>query len=163
MIDFLKSIENAHKLPEDGSSPIPDVFSNPQFHERLVDKVPAGTEDAIAGATRYNFEFRCARLVIGKEQVDFANGQAIYESSDDSERLSEIMNDSLLGRAIINKRLETFLKDGTIVLWLEWLVPIIPPIGAKKGDVLTTEELLSPEPRSSESKELPNFSATESD
>ena len=163
MMDFLKSIENAHKVPDvtrEGVGGIPDgfasFFSGPQAIERVED----GATDAVAGATRYNFKFRCARLVIGKEQVDFSNGEAIYESHDDSERLSEIMNASLEGRVVINKKLESFLKDGTMVIWVEWLEPL--DLGPKKTDALTLEQLLSPDPLSDESQELTESTAKES-
>jgi len=146
-VDFFKSIENAHKIPEIPSSdnPIPDIFASPELR-KLVDAVPHGTEDAIPGIAKYDFTFHSARLVMGREQTDYQNGQAIYEEKDDALRLKEIMDMSLCGKAIINKRLESFLKDGTVVIWIEWLEPSPRmPLTDKKEQGLTTEELLSPE------------------
>ncbi len=149
MLDFLKSIENAHKVPENAGtdSPIPDIFKNPEV-QRLVSTTTSSDDGAIQGIAKYDFVFQSARLQIGKEQVDFIGGQPIYENRDDSGRLKTIMDLSLAGRAIINKKTETILKDGTVIVWLEWLEPkgfYRDQAKAKKEGILTTEELLSPD------------------
>lgn len=143
--DFLKSIENAHRAPDttrDDDSTIPNIFSH-QATRQLVSKVVDNVDGQIPGITQYDFTFHCARLIMGKTQIDFQNGQAIYEEQDDGERLKEIMDNSLAGKSVINKKETTFLKDGTVVLWIEWLEKKEPE---QTGvPFLTKEELLSPE------------------
>lgn len=146
MLDFLKSIENAHKLPEtqDTNNPVPDIFAS-EAVQRLVDTTRTNEEGIIPGIAKYDFVFQSARLQIGKEQVDFVGGAPVYEMRDDSERLKAIMDMSLSGRAIINKKTENILKDGTVIIWIEWLEPKTALVPPKKREYLTTEELLSPE------------------
>jgi hypothetical protein len=145
--DFVKALESAQTLPEasDNASPIPDLLQG-NVVNNLVRTVTSSDSDKIPGTSEYNLNFHCARLTIGKIQVDFQQGQAIYEDIDDSERLKEIMDKSLSGAAIVSKKIETFLKDGTIVIWLEWLERNAKPIVPKKErDYMMTDELLTPE------------------
>jgi len=143
--DFLKSIENAHRAPDtsrDDDSTIPNIFSH-QRTKQLASKVIEGVDGQIPGVTQYDFTFHCARLIMGKTQIDFQNGQAIYEDKDDGERLKEIMDQSLAGKSVINKKETTFLKDGTVVLWIEWLERKEPE--QEDNPFLTEEQLRSPE------------------
>jgi hypothetical protein len=145
MQDFMKAVEAAQQLPEapDSNSPIPDLLRGTNF-EQTIRTIAPGTENKITGATEYNFNYQCARLQIGKELAGFVDGQAQFNDIDESNRLQEIMNKSLSGEAIISKKTETFLKDGTVVIWLEWLEPKEPPPKKDRG-YLTTAELFAPE------------------
>lgn len=145
MHDFLKAIENAQKLPDpaDNSPRTPDFLGgiNP---EELVRQVSPDTPGKIPHSNEFAFEYRCARLRIGQEMTAMVNGNAEFEDIDESERLKEIIDMTLSGEAIVTKKLETFLKDGTIVIWLEWLEH--KKLTSKKDrSYLTSNELLSPE------------------
>jgi hypothetical protein len=152
----MRALEEAQKLPEpaDNESPIPDLLRGSEF-EKTVRTVAPGTPGKITGNSEFNFEYRCARLQIGKELTGFEEGQAQFDAIDESERLKEIMDMSLSGEAIISKKTETFLKDGTVVIWLEWLEPKTP-IPKEKREFLTTPELLSPDRESDEDPDQDN-------
>lgn len=144
MKDFMRALEEAQKLPDlsDNESPIPDLLKGADL-DRAVRTVAPGTPGKVSGANEFNFEYRCARLQIGKELVGFENGQAQFSDIDESDRLKEIMDMSLAGEAIISKKTETFLKDGTVIIWLEWMEPK-KAVAKKDREFLTTPELLSP-------------------
>lgn len=144
--DFTKAIADSQQmpeLPEEFANQVPDLLSGAQRNP-LYETIPQDAQGKVPGAKQYNFTYRCARLIIGKVEVGFDKGTAEYEDQDDSDRLKEIMDMQLSGEAIISKKTETFLKDGTVVIWLEWMEPKkIPP--KKDRNYLTTEELMSPE------------------
>ncbi len=152
-MSFWKSIEDAHRRPEidDNENPIPDIFASPEI-KQMVEK-NSGEEGVMPGLPKYDMEFHAARLVMGREQTDYVNGSAIMEEKDDSERLKEIMDLTLNGKGMLLKKLESFLKDGSVVVWVEWLEPKPPTPGSKKERGMTTEELLSPELLSEDSED----------
>lgn len=154
MDDFIKALQNSQTLPElPGNEPaVPDPFKGINV-ETLVKSVASGAEGKIPGASEYAFEYRCARLSIGKEMTGFVDGQATFDEIDESDRLKEIMDKSLAGESVITKKTETFLKDGTIVVWLEWLEPKKPQ-PKKDRDYLTTSELHSPELEPEDSEDI---------
>jgi hypothetical protein len=162
MKDFMKALEEAQKLPDltDNESPIPDLLKGADF-DKAVRTVAPGTPGKVTGAAEFSFTYKCARLQIGKELVGFVDGQAQFDDIDESERLKEIMDMSLSGEAIISKKTETFLKDGTVIIWLEWLEPKAP--AAKKDrEFLTIPELLSPN-RKSDLEADPDFTDSDTD
>ncbi len=144
MTDFFKAIENAQKVPEapDSDNPIPDMLSGAAF-EKFINTAADSVIGKIPGVVEYQLEYRSARLTIGQRMTGFENGQAVFEDVDESARLKEIMDMSLSGRAIILKKLESFLKDGTMVIWLEYTEQKAAP-AKKDRDYLTTPELFSP-------------------
>jgi hypothetical protein len=145
MDDFIKALQYAQTLPDIASNEktVPDLLKGSEF-ESLVKSVAPGTAGKIANATEYSFEYQSARLTIGKEMTAMDHGTAIFEDIDESERLKDIMDRSLSGEVVVVKKTETFLKDGTVVIWLEWMQP---KAGSKKDhSFLTTSELLVPTP-----------------
>lgn len=145
MSDFAKAIENAQKLPElpeddDGGIPNPFKGEDPL---KLVSRILTHNPDQIPQGVEYDYQYNCARLLIGQILSGSENGMPTFDDVDDSERLTEIMNKSLQAKAVIFKKETTFLKDGTVVIWLEWGEPK-PTKQAK--NVLSLQELMSPEP-----------------
>jgi len=164
MRDFMQALEQAQKLPDlsENESPIPDLLRGADL-DKAVRTIAPGTNGKVTGATEYSFEYRCARLQIGKELSGFENGQATFEEINESDRLKEIMDMSLAGEAVISKKTETFLKDGTVVIWLEWLEPKTP-VAKKDRGFMTTAELLAPEKLPDDTDESGNdFSYSNSD
>lgn len=145
MQDFQKALEESQKLPElsDNQSPIPDLLKGGDI-ESLIRAIAPGTEGKVPGAIEYSYTYKCARLQIGKVMSGFENGAPIFDDIDESERLKEIMDMSLAGEAVISKKTETFLKDGTVVIWIEWLEPK-SPLPKKDRGYLTMDEILKPE------------------
>ena len=146
MDDFIKALQHSQTLPDlAGNEPsIPDLFKGTDF-ENLARSVAPGTPGKIPNATEFAFEYQSARLTIGKEMTGMDNGMPLYDDVDESERLKEVMDRSLSGEVVIVKKTETFLKDGTVIIWLEWMQP--KDTGAKKANpFLTTSELLTPSP-----------------
>lgn len=145
MDDFVKALQFSQQMPDlaDNGQTVPDLLKGGQV-DPLIRTVSPGTPGKVPNATEYAFEYKCARLTIGKEQTGFVDGQALYDDVDESSRLKEIMDMSLAGEVVISKKTETFLKDGTIVVWVEWLEP--KTLAAKENrPYLTTDELLTPE------------------
>ena len=147
MNDFIKAIEAAQSLPDIGDQEqgIPDIFSGfDSTASQLFSKGTSGDEGVIPGALKTNFEYHCARLTVGKELECLENGMPVYKDVDESDALKEIMDNVLAGKFLLLKKQETFLKDGTVVIWVEWSVTKSEPSKEERG-FLTTEELLSPE------------------
>ena len=124
MTDFLKALEDAQKEPdvEPSRHEIPDIFSgvNAQI-DALYSKVTESAE-GIPGVLSSNFTYNCARLTIGRVFKGFENGVAMYEDEDDSPELTRIMNMILAGKCLQLKKETTFLKDGAVVIWIEYAV-----------------------------------------
>jgi len=140
--DFAKALEAAQQLPDlddvEGGR-IPDMFATATG----VSRTSASNPNAVAGAATLPFTYNCERLVVGKVTMGYCNGNEEFEEQDDSDRLAAIMNMNLRGEAVISNKTETFLKDGTVVIWLEWLTP--KKQFPSKRNWLTADELLSPE------------------
>jgi hypothetical protein len=163
MDDFIKALQQSQTLPDlpSNEAAIPDPFKGSNV-EALVKAVTAGTAGKIPGAAEYAFEYKCARLTIGKEMSGFIDGQATFDDIDESQRLKEIMDMSLSGETVITKKTETFLKDGTVVLWIEWLEPKAAP-PKKDREYLTVSELLVPESKPADSEEDDKYPDTDDD
>lgn len=146
--DFSKALRAAQEmpeLPEELARMIPDLLAGDAGQQNLLRRIGANEPGKVPGAKEFNFEFQCARLVIGYRIADYQNGFPITEEHDDSDKLKEIMDKSLKGEAVIHKRESTFLKDGSVVVWLEWMeMRAIPP--KENRDYLTMSELLDPTP-----------------
>jgi hypothetical protein len=156
MNDFAKAIESAQKLPEtpdddDGGIPNPFRGEDPL---KLVSRVMTRDPDQIPQGVTYDYEFNCARLLIGQILSGSENGMPTFDDVDDSARLTEIMNKSLSAKAVIFKKETTFLKDGTVVVWLEWGEPKLQ--SKVKTNVLSMQELMSPEPPDPEADDSEN-------
>jgi hypothetical protein len=147
MTDFTKALEEAQKLPElpdELENNLPDILKGNSELPNVVTRVESSTQGEIPGSTKWDFDYNCARLIIGQQLTGLVNNQPIYEDHDDSDRLKEIMDLHLAAKAIIFKKEETFLKDGTVIVWLEWGLPK-PPMPKEERDFLTQAELMSPE------------------
>jgi hypothetical protein len=146
--EFIKALINAQEMPEmpsDVAARIPDLLGGDSGQQALIRRIATDDSRGIPGAKQLDFTFQCARLRVGMEQTGFSNGQAEMTDIDESVRLKEIMDMSLRGEAIINKRETTFLKDGTVVIWVEWMEQK-KRVPRKDREYLTEDELLSPAP-----------------
>lgn len=145
MSNFSKAIEDAQKLPEipeELEGALPDLFradNTPAMSERIMDT--DGSKVPYAG--KHSYKYDCKRLIIGQVQTGFDHGGPIYEPQDDSQELKDIMDKELQAEAIVIKKETSFLKDGTIVIWIEWAEPVAPV--AKQNNLLGLKQLLSPE------------------
>jgi len=146
-MSFADAVEKAQRmpeLPEELSEQVPDLLAGgaPKgIGTRVVDDVK-NTE--IRGLTKYDFEYNCARLMIGPIESGYSQGQAVYTECDDGDRLKEIMDMNLKAEAIVLKKETTFLKTGAVIIWIEWGTPKKPVPKEKRG-YLTEAELKSPE------------------
>jgi hypothetical protein len=135
------------KALEDLEDKLPDIF-NTKATKDLVTRIEGNTPGKIPGAAKYDFNYHCKRFMIGQRVTGFDHGAPMYEDIDDSADLQEVMDKNLKGEAIIFKKMETFLKDGTVMVWVEYGVP--KEMVAKKDGVLSLVELLSPKTSESE-------------
>jgi hypothetical protein len=146
--DFSKALRAAQEmpeLPEELARMVPDLLAGDSGQQNLMRRIGLDEPGKVPGGKEFNFEFQCARLVIGYRIADYQNGFPIMEDHDDSDRLKEIMDKSLKGEAVIHKRESTFLKDGSVIVWLEWMeMKAVPP--KENRDYLTMSELLDPTP-----------------
>lgn len=154
MDDFSKAIETAQKLPEvpeELEGALPDVFKSntgaPAMSARVVET--DGTQ--IPNGAQHSYEYHCARLIIGQVQDGFDHGGPTFVDQDDSAELNDIMDKSFQAKAIVLKKQESFLKDGTVVIWVEWAEPKIPE--PKQEGLLGLKQLLSPESNKSNDSE----------
>lgn len=149
MSDFSKAIEAAQDLPEipeDLEGVLPDPFKASESSDGLITR--STEEDGVPNVAKYDYSYQCARFIVGQVQMGFSHGQAEYEDKDDSKELKDIMDQTYNAKAILIKKETTFLKDGTVVIWVEWAEPKKPE--PKKGtDPLSYAELMSPEPTKS--------------
>lgn len=146
--DFAKALRAAQQmpeLPEEFARMVPDLLAGMQNQAAGVRRIGMDEAGKVPGGKEYSFEFQCARLVVGYRVVDYQNGFPITEEHDDSDKLKEIMDKSLRGEAVIHKRESSFLKDGTVVVWLEWM-ETKTPTPKENRDYLTMSELLDPKP-----------------
>lgn len=145
--DFIKTLLSSQELPElpeEVAARIPDLLAGDAGQQRLVSRILPGTEGKIEGAKEYGFTFHSERLIIGKISDGYDQGREMFTEVDNSEKLKEIMDMHLQGQALIHNKKETFLKDGTVVIWIEWLQAKKETPKTERG-FLSTEELLSPE------------------
>jgi len=141
-VNFAKIIENAQAMPEiEGHDVIPDPLGGSSTSSSVASTIGSEPEEGeIPSAAKYNFEYHCARLVVGPVESGFINGQAVYEDHDDSEQLKEIMDMVLHGKAVLYQKKETFLRSGATVTWVEWMTPKDMSTPKEPG-VLTLEEM----------------------
>lgn len=146
-MDFVKAVEEASRLPEDITDPeLPDIFGGMDSSRDLYSRNSHSEDGTIPGTTKYDFSYSSARLTIGKETTGFENGCPLYTDIDESSELKFIMDNALAGKYVLLKKEETFLKDGTIVVWIEWAERKPKALLTSKGEpILTEKELRSPE------------------
>lgn len=159
--DFVKTLISSQtpvQLPSEVLEQFPDFLSGVTPQNPLLSQVPQDDDKRIPGAKEYGFTFHSERLVIGKVSEGYDQGKEIFTDVDDSAKLKEIMDMHLQGKALIHNKKETFLKDGTVVIWIEWL-ETKKEIPATARNFLSEEELLSPD-RISDDGEDTNDSET---
>lgn len=94
--------------------------------------------------TDYNADYHCQRFVIGQTMGVGEDGRKTFDETDDSVALQEVMQLRWSGKAVIANRLDTFLQDGTVVVWLEWLTPKPTKQAERPAHARTVGELLDP-------------------
>ena len=145
--DFVKTLVSSQapvQLPSEVLEQFPDFLSGAAPQNPLLSQVASDDTERIPGAKEYGFTFHSERLVIGKLSDGYDQGKEIFTDVDESEKLKEIMDKHLQGKALIHCKKETFLKDGTVVIWIEWL-EAKKEIPTTARNFLSEEELLSPE------------------
>lgn len=145
-MDFAKAIEDSQRLPEipeGGTDSLPDPFKG-MDPLTLISRVMTAEQGQVPNGVQYDYKYHCTRLLIGQILRGYENGMPIYEDIDEGQELRDIMNKSLQAKAIIYKKDVSFLKDGSVAIWIEWAEPDLAP-KVKKPDVLSLTELMSPE------------------
>lgn len=127
-------------LPEEMENDLPDFLKQDAV---TVARRAHGEDGTFPGATKYEATYNCERLLIGQVIEAYDRGNPIFRDVDDSDRLKEIMDMSLAGEAVILKKAENILKDGTVVVWVEWAEPTKPTPPEERG-YLTEKELRTP-------------------
>lgn len=163
------ALDIARKLPL-GSDPAVDAFSAEKA--RLTGIDPSIQDSPFKGLPRYPIEYHSRRFVIGNEQGINGDGKKTLDPADekDHEDFTRIMQGKYTGETIVEKYEHTFLQDGTVVVWLEWLTQKDAPAIQRPPHARTAAELLDPRvPPASEgavpptAKEPPAKSAQGSD
>lgn len=143
MVDFSKTIENSQRLPELPDDMEADVPSFLKQDPVTIARRARGEEGTFPGATKYPATYHCERLMIGQVVEAYERGNPVFKDIDESDRLKEIMDLSLQGRALVMKKVENILKDGTVVVWVEW-AEHKPERDKKDRNFLTETELRTP-------------------
>lgn len=117
------SIEDALKIPESAAEgPARDLYE--RARERITGGSPREIIDPFARAPRYRFTYHSQRFVMGTETDFDESGNKVKIERDDNVDLNRVYQLQADGEAIIMKRLDQILADGTVVIWLEWTTPL---------------------------------------
>ena len=127
---FKKAVEDASQTPRhpddesgdgnifDWSGGVPSAVQ--QFHQQIDDKI-AEKQRLIPKASKYDLKTHCKRLFIGNVTVGSnPDGFPIYEPRDDSDEYEAIMQEVAEAKALLFENKTTFLKDGSVVIWIVW-------------------------------------------
>lgn len=155
MNDFVKALDAAQTSPG-GPGTAAQNFDPFNPHQPATEVVaePAQGRAAFPGATRYNVTYHSQRFYMGRELQEVTeDGAKIYSDRDESEAYADIMRKVAAGEALIAEKLKTILSDGSIVIWLEWMVTAPKPAAKAPEDVLPYDVLLGPERVTTRSKE----------
>lgn len=154
--EFADAIERSQAIPEAPELPgitSPDLLSASMGRVNMGEQIKEGDETGgVPGTMNYDLEYHSARLTIGQKMTGFVDGHAEFEDLDESVRLQDIMNKTLNGKAVLFKKDHSFLKDGTVIVWVEW-GEYKAPMPKEKREFFTTEELTSPEHQDDDSEE----------
>lgn len=133
----------AHKLPS-SADPAVDAFSAAKA--RLTGVDPQMEESPFKGMKKYPVEYHARRFVIGNVVGVDSEGKKTLDDAGDTDRaeLEAIIQARYTGEVIIDRREQTFLQDGTVIVWLEWLTPKAPPAVERPPHARTAAELLDP-------------------
>jgi hypothetical protein len=137
------AIEQATRAPA-GADVSMDLFA---AHKARLTGIPAGMQASpFDSAPKYPVNYHCQRFVIGQTMTFNAEGKKEYEPTNDDDELTRIMQLRYDGGVAVINRLDTFLQDGTVVVWLEWLTPKESPskAEARPAHARTVGELLDP-------------------
>lgn len=141
MSNDANAIADALKIP--GGSPVArDLYA--AAAQKLVGDTPGVQPSPFAALPKYPFEYHCQRFVMGNTMSMDSEGRKEFIPTDDDEKLAEVMQLKWEGKAIITNRLDTFLQDGTVVVWLEWVSEKAAPAKTRPDTARTVAELLDP-------------------
>jgi len=143
--EFADAVEKAQTVPDAPEIPgmeSPDLLSASMG--KLGKVITDEDKEGIPGVIKYDIEYYSARLTIGQRMLGFVDGHAEFEELDESAELKKIMDKNLSGQAILLKKDHSFLKDGTVIVWIEWGEYVTPP-PQENRNYLTEEELTSPD------------------
>lgn len=140
-MDFAKIIDTAQKAPDGTYKPF-DPFAAATAEPALVSEVK--TPEQLPGSVKLNMVFRSQRFFIGRELEAIDGQMKIFRDRDETAELEAVMNKVFAGEAMIVNRKETFLQDGSVVIWLEWGEKPEKMIREARAH-LTEAELRSPE------------------
>lgn len=139
------AFDAAQKLPT-GSDPAADLFAVAKA--KITGITPEMQDSPFKALPKWPVDFHCRRFVIGNEMsINPDTGKKSFDSVGDEDRddYAVIMQGRYTGNTIIEKHLETFLQDGTVVVWLEWLTPKEQTAPAPRpAHARTASELLDP-------------------
>jgi len=153
---FAAAVEESQAVPDAPEVPglsTPDLLSGAMGQLGSVNTGEEEDKESIPGMTNYDMNYHSARLTIGQKMTGFVDGHAEFEDLDESDDLEDIMNKTLNGKAMLFKKDHSFLKDGTIIVWLEWGEYSNSP-KKENREYLTTEELTSPERIGNDSEDV---------
>jgi len=133
-------ISEALKIPQGGSTSA-DLYA--AAAAALAGKAP-GAPSPFKDVASYPVEYHCQRFIMGNTMDFDGEGRKVSTPTDDEAKLAEIMQMKWEGKALISNRLDTFLQDGTVVVWLEWLTPKEAKAEPRPPHARTVGELLDP-------------------
>lgn len=136
-----EAITDALKVPAGADASV-DLYSDAVA--RLTGRDPGEQPTPFTSVPRYPVEYHCQRFVMGNTLGFDDSGKKTFEPSDDDAHLSRIMQLKWEGKAVIVNRLDTFLQDGTVVVWLEWVTPKEIKAEPRPDTARTIGELLDP-------------------
>lgn len=92
----------------------------------------------------FPFEYHCKRFVMGFIREESDEGEKLSIPTSDDDELRKVMQLQWDKKGFIYKRLETFLQDGTVVIWVEWGVPKAATPLERPPHARSVAELLDP-------------------
>lgn len=142
-MDFVKALDQAQQLPtaEDRPRSLYDG-ATAASSDPYVQVPPPRVPGQVPGMPVYHYAYHAKRYVFGKQLDGISpEGRKEFTDCNDEAAFVETMELILSGKALQTKRLETFLGDGTMVIWLEWATP---KDKAPSGGRMTYEQLVDP-------------------
>ena len=145
MTGFADSINDARSRPDGADfDPLSLFQSGKAVQNALVTEESAPGQ--IPGVPGYALEYHAKRFLMGRQLESIDQNSKIFSDVDQSDELKEVMDLCLAGKAVILKRLETFLQDGSVVVWFEWGVyKETAPVPPEEREYFTEKELLAPD------------------
>lgn len=140
-------------VPPPGSEASNDLYA--AARAKLMGQAPGAASDIFRDVPSYAVEYHCQRFVMGNTVSMGDDGRKEFIPTDDDEELAKIMRLKWDGKAMIINRLDTFLQDGTVVVWLEWLTPKEKKEDPRPAHARTVGELMNPKVPPASAGEIP--------